>query len=142
MLIIRNSLRKHAMEELKRARWTSRNTVFEMNVVEDVMELIDIFAEQGHTETSANLVLSIFSTLAKKQPLSPLQGTKDEWIKVSEGVYQNKRCDTVIKENGQAYHLDARVFVDCDGSCYTTKDSRKAIEFPYYPKTEYVEKKY
>lgn len=36
------------------------------------------------------------------------------------------------------YDTEGRVFCDPDGICYTNRDSRVDITFPYTPKTEYV----
>ena len=54
-------------------------------------------------------------------------------------MYQNRRCPHVFKSDADgAYDIDGRVFVDPDGSSYTSRDSRVSIEFPYTPKREYV----
>jgi len=104
-----------------------------------VMELIEVFAAQGHSGMSASLVRELFNKLAAYEPLRPLTGDESEWSEVSEGLFQNKRCSHVFKENGEAYDIDGRIFVTPDGSCYTSKDSRVPVTFPYTPKSEYID---
>ena len=56
-------------------------------------------------------------------------------------------CSHVFKDKEGSYDIDGKVFYDWytgdDGekykSYYTCKESRVKVEFPYTPKTEYVE---
>lgn len=107
---------------------------------ENVLELLRVFGEQGHSGFSANYCIEVFRTLAKFEPLVPLQGTDDEWCEVHEGTWQNKRCSHVFKEaDGRAYDIDGRIFREPSGACYTSRDSRVYVTFPYTPKREYVD---
>lgn len=107
-----------------------------------LMELCEVFSKQEHSGMSAGLVAGLFKRLAEWKPISPLTGDEDEWIEITDNLYQNKRCPSVFKEGkmGKAYQADYYVFVDKDGFSYTNKDSRKYIEFPYTPKNEVVYK--
>lgn len=105
----------------------------------DILELIKVFSEQGHSSTTAPYVISRFKKLAMFEPISPLTGADDEWCEVTDGVFQNKRCSHVFKKNGQAYDIDGKIFREKNGSCYTSKDSRVNVEFPYWPESEYVD---
>lgn len=76
-----------------------------------------------------------------------LTGEDDEWVKVGEDTWQNKRCSAVFKgKDGQAYNNDGRVFWEWysspnidDGAPYksyfktyfTSRDSRVNVEFPW-----------
>lgn len=102
-----------------------------------VLDLISLFAGQGHSGSSAPYVIGIVEKLMQFEPLTPLTGADDEWCEVTEGTFQNKRCPHVFKENGEAYDIDGIVFRDPDGSCFTSRDSRVPVTFPYVPKTEY-----
>lgn len=108
----------------------------------DVMELIHLFSQQGHSGGSAPAVLSMFYRLAKYKPLTALTGNEDEWNEVSEdGTKQNKRCPSVFKRpDGSAYCIDARHFVDPHGLTYSSNDSIADITFPFKvpSKPEYV----
>ena len=110
-----------------------------------VLELLRVFADEGHSGSTAPYTVNMFKKLAMFEPLVPLTGEDWEWAEVSDGVFQNKRCSRVFKQadrfNGQAYDLDGRVFREPNGSCYTSKESRVPITFPYTPKTEYVDVK-
>ena len=104
-----------------------------------LLELCEVFSNQDHSGMSAGVVSSLFSRLVKSLPLTPLTGTDDEWIEVGENLYQNKRCPSVFKENGKAYQHDYYIFVEPNGVCYTSSDSKKEItSFPYWPDHEYI----
>ena len=122
-----------------------------------VMELIKVFAEQGHSGMSASIVRNLFNKLANYKPLGPITGKDDEWADeaLSNDVpyYQNRRLSSVFKEgkNSTAYYLDAIVFKDQEGHTFTgTVDlpgpdnkvlsSRQYIKkFPFTPKTFYID---
>lgn len=106
---------------------------------ENVMELVETFVGQGHSGMSAPMVVALFEKVALYKPLGPLTGEDSEWTDIGSGTFQNKRCNHVFKENGVAYDIQGKVFRDASGTCYTNRDSRVDITFPYTPKTEYVE---
>lgn len=106
-----------------------------------VLEIVKLFASQGHSGMSAGYAISLIIPLLKQEPVGPLRGTDDEWVKVSDNLFQNRRCWRVFKENGKAYDIDGKIFQEENGSCYTNKDSRVYIQFPYVPKCEYVKVK-
>ena len=144
------SLYKHALMELKFAGYfdpeEGEEAMSGMNkmMADNVLELIEVFAKQGHSGFSASFCVGLFETLAKYKPLIPLTGRDDEWTDVAEmsggPLWQNKRCSHVFKQgDGQAYDLDGKVFREPHGACYTSSESRVYITFPYTPKTEYVD---
>lgn len=107
-------------------------------MVENVLELLSVFARQGHSGFSAPYCVDLFSKLASYKPLCPLTGEDNEWTEVGENVWQNKRCYSVFKEaDGKAYDSNGIVFTDKDGCSYTSRESRVFIEFPYTPTVEY-----
>ena len=112
-------------------------------VQENVLELLEVFARQGHSGFSAPYAVEMFRKLALHEPLVPLSGADDEWNEIGDGVFQNNRCSHVFKDkdrfNGQAYDIEGRIFREPDGSCYTNRDSCVAVTFPYTPKREYVD---
>lgn len=152
------SLVEHAMAEFRAASWVDENGKFveEMQhyICDNLIELLTIFGEQGHSGTSAPYAIDLFSKLAKYEPLVPLTGEDWEWTFLDYGVdpkWQNKRCSRVFKDaNGEAYDIDGKVFWEwCkpyDGrepqepykSYYTCRESHVPVTFPYTPKTEYV----
>jgi len=129
----------HAEYELARAGFFS-GSEYHVMIGEAVMELVRVFAQQGHSGASAAFALAVFQRLAAFMPLTPLQGTDDEWTPIGDGHYQNKRCARVFKDpSGNAYDVGAVVFRDPDGSTYLTPASRIQISFPYAPRTEIID---
>ena len=78
------------------------------------------------------------------ETLTALTGEDNEWILISdkpEPKWQNKRNGAVFKDSdGSAYFIDAIVWRDPDGGCFTNKDSTMAVKFPLVPKTFYVDR--
>ena len=94
-----------------------------------VMELIEVFAKQGHSGMSAGIVRQLFNKLANYEPMSPLTFEDDEWTqhnnfkdepKGAGGCYQNRRNSAVFKEgkDGKPYYINAHVQRDQKGSCW------------------------
>ena len=142
----------HALSEFRAAGWTDENGVFEDRMQKDIcksiLDLLEVFAKEGHSGSSAPYAIDLFSKLAKFEPIVPLTGEDWEWAEVSSGVFQNRRCSHVFKDltqfNGQAYDTSAVVFYDTRidknskeyKSYFTSKGSHQPITFPYTPKTE------
>ena len=134
-----SNLAEYAKAELERAGLFRKDSDYDGMLGEDVMELIKTFSQQGHSGMSAEIPPALFEKVARYLPLTPLTGDDDEWNEGGSGVLQNRRCSHVFKENGQAYDQHGKVFREPDGICYTSRDSRVPITFPYTPKTEYVD---
>jgi hypothetical protein len=126
------SLVNHAEEELKYIRGDEYNDM----VADAVLEIIRVFADQGHSGFSASITTNIVEKLMRFEPLTPLTGEDNEWNQIKDNLYQNRRSPRVFKEDGQAYDIDGIVFRDPDGCYVTNKDSRVNITFPYTPVTE------
>jgi hypothetical protein len=107
---------------------------------EHILKMVEVFSDEGHSGFSANYAAAILQKLLKFEPLSPLTGEDSEWNLISEKekLYQNKRCSYVFRENGKAYDINGKVFIDKNGSSFVSRDSRVDVAFPYTPKTEYV----
>lgn len=151
-----NNYELHAEREFRAAGWLNEDGTFkdEMQkmICDHVMDLLDVFAGEGHSGSSAPYAINLFKQLASFDPLVPLTGEDWEWQECGPGVFQNIRCGHVFKDasrfNGQPYDIDAIVFYDWftdeDGerfkAFYTCKESVMPIVFPYTPKTEYRER--
>jgi hypothetical protein len=151
-----SNYKTHAQREFRAAGWIDDDGKYcdEMQgwVCDHVLKLLDAFADEGHSGSSAPYTINIFSKLAKFEPIVPVTGEDWEWVDVDDGTYQNKRCSHLFKQadrfDGQAYDIDGKIFwewykSDLDGgeiskSSFTNSDSAVPIEFPYTPKTEYV----
>jgi len=139
------SLIEHAEREFKALGWPGDCEMQSM-VCDNVRELLKVFSNQGHSGSSAPYVLGVFNDLAKFNPIGPLTGEDDEWTEVSEEsgypLFQNKRDSEVFKNNEGAYWISGKIFRDPDGCCYTSRESRVSVEFPWTkPKPEYIDVK-
>ncbi len=136
-----SNLVEHAKRELQAVGYSVDSPPDDANgwVTQNILELIRVFADQGHSGFSASYVVSAFEKLASFEPLCPLTGDESEWVEVADGIYQNARCSRVFRENGEAYDINGKVFREKDGGSFTSIDSRVPVEFPYTPKTEYVD---
>ena len=150
----------HAWREFRAAGWVDENNKFSDEMQEaictHVLKLLDVFAEEGHSGSSAPYALNVFDTLARFKPIAPLTGEDWEWHDVSEyggrdngPVFQNKRCGHVFKDNTGAYDIEGIVWYDWytdeetgerRKSHFTNYKSRVPVTFPYIPKTEYRER--
>lgn len=150
-----NTYITHARNEFRAAGWTKEDGTFEDEmqaaICKHLEALLNTFAEEGHSGTTAPYTINLFSKLAAFEPIVPLTGEDWEWNEVGEGVYQNKRCSHVFKDarrfGGQPYDIDAVIFWDWFTdpetgekykSYYGCSEGSKPIEFPYTPSREYV----
>jgi hypothetical protein len=135
-----SNYKNYAIDELTRIGMYGSGDEMNDMMCDHILKMVDLFAEEGHSGFSAGYAISILQKLLRFEPLSPLTGEDDEWCEVSDGLFQNKRLSRVFKngKDGQAFDIDGKVFVEPDGHSYTNRDSRVYIEFPYIPKTEYV----
>lgn len=133
------NLVSYAKAELNLAGWTKPDSMYEGMIADAVVDMQKLFSMEGHSGMSAGIAASLFERLSRFQPLTPLTGEDDEWNDVGNDLFQNRRCSHVFKENGQAYDINGRVFREPSGACYTGKDSRVAVTFPYVPSTEYMD---
>lgn len=114
---------------------------------QQLREMIWVFGTHGHSGFSASYARSCLDKLLAYKPLGPLTGEDGEWGDDygSDGsmMQQNKRCSHVFRESSpvgwQAYDSTGKVFREPSGACYTSRDSRVPVTFPYTPTTEYVD---
>lgn len=101
----------------------------------DILQIVEVFSEQGHTGFSASYALNIINRLLDWKPITALTGDDDEWVNTHGDTYQNKRCSAVFKkgkDNSTAYYIDGKIFSDDGGGTwYTSRESRIPVTFPY-----------
>ena len=135
-------IEQFAIDELKRIGMYESDDEMNNEMAEHILKMVKLFGEENHSGFSAAYAVSILEKLLRFKPLSPLTGNDDEWNEITEEMgrklYQNKRCSHVFKDENGAYDIDGKVFVEPNGASYTNRDSRVYVEFPYTPKTEYV----
>lgn len=126
-----SNLVEHAKREFEVLGWPGSDDM-QRHICDNIIELLQTFADQGHSGTSANYVLKYFEKLARFDAISPLTGEDEEWFECFPGQYQNRRDSSVFKDqDGRAYWIHGKIFRDKDGSSYTNIDSRVYIEFPW-----------
>jgi hypothetical protein len=103
----------------------------------NILELLEVFAQQGHSGTSAPYCVELFKTLALHKVLTPLTGEDGEWNEVADDTWQNTRCSRVFKTGNGAYDIDGVVFQDETGAWYTNNESRVSVTFPYMPEQQF-----
>ena len=138
-----SNLVDYAKDELKRIGMVDSGEDCNDWATKAILELIELFASQGHSGFSAPYVINSFSRLAMFKPLSSLTGEDDEWDEVGDRLFQNKRYSAVFKnKDGAAYNIDGKVFTDDGKVWYRCKESRVNVTFPYEvpDKPEYVYK--
>ena len=97
-----SNYKTHALDEFRAAGWLNEDGSYkdemQQAICEHVLKLLDVFAGEGHSGSSAPYAINMFSKLAAFEPLVPLTGEDWEWNEVHDGVYQNKRCSHVFKQ--------------------------------------------
>lgn len=140
-----SNLVDYAKDELKRIGMIDSGEPYNDWTTKAILDLIELFSSQEHSEFSASYVINAFSRLAMFKPLSPLTGEDDEWNDIGGGgSRQNKRYSAVFKDkDGAAYNIEGKVFTDDGKVWYTCRDSRVNVTFPYAvpDKPEYVYRK-
>lgn len=150
-----SNLISHAKEEFRAAGWVDENGKFNDDMQEAIcnhlIQLLEVFSNEGHTGSTAPYTINLFSRLAKFEPIAPLTGEDWEWHDTGHN-YQNRRASHVFKDyDGNCYDINGKVFwewnrgiVGSDDkpykSYYTNRESRVPVTFPYIvPKEpEYV----
>lgn len=145
-----SNLIAHAKRELAILRGPSPEPDEMQDAIEaHVLAMVKMFADEGHSGSSAAYTLDILKKVLAFEPITPLTGADDEWVSVdgpSEGdperacFYQNNRCSRVFKDANGAYDSQGRVFRDPDGTYWTNSESRTPVTFPYTPTTEIVDR--
>lgn len=131
-----------AKEELRRLRGDDPDEMQDM-MDAHILRMVQAFADEGHSGFSASYAVSILEKVLRFEPITPLTGDEDEWCALDyepDMAAQNKRCSHVFRRSdGTAYDIEAVIFRDSDGACFTSGDSRRDISFPYRPAREYVD---
>lgn len=127
-----SNLVDYAKEELKRIGMIDSGEPYNDAVAKAILDLIELFASQGHSGFTAPYTANVFNRLAMYKPLTPLTGEDSEWNEIESGLYQNKRYSAVFKEkDGTAYNVEGKIFTDDGEVWYSNRDSRIDITFPY-----------
>lgn len=131
---VRNSnIVSYAESEIHRAGLADPDSDYGGMLADAALRSVRMFALEGHSGFSAGMANNIVSRLCAFKPLTPLTGEPDEWNEVEPGLLQNRRMSAVFKNDEGAYWIEGRVFREPNGVCYTSRDSRVWVEFPWMP---------
>ena len=106
-----SNLTSHAETELRRAGLFSKDSDYEGMLGKAVLELMKVFAKQGHSGFSAHLTLDLFKRLGSYQTLTPITNDPTEWMNVSDvsgnqPTFQSNRNPSVFSsDGGKTYYL-------------------------------------
>lgn len=105
-----SNLVDYAKDELTRAGLFDEDSDYNGELGNAALEIVKVFAKQGHSGASAAIVTSIVEKLLRFEPLTPLTYEPDEWNNVSEmsgsPMWQNKRKATTFSVDGGKTHYD------------------------------------
>jgi hypothetical protein len=106
------SLTDHARHELDAAGLFDEDSDYGGMLGTAVLELIQKFADQGHSGFSAALTIELFGKLARWEPLGPLTDSPGEWNRVTDeltnghNLWQSARNPEAFSEDGgRTYYL-------------------------------------
>ena len=150
-----SNLKQHAEIELKASGFLSKESDYNGMIGEAVLELIELFAKQGHSGLSASITSNLFNKLSRYEPLGPLTGDDEEWGEASSNEsWQNKRCSAVFKDkDGRCTYVDDVIKRTQSGTTWhgplylTREDAINSVNlidfeikgFPFTPKTFYID---
>ena len=99
-----SNLVDHARYELDLAGLGDDDADYGGALATAVMELIQMFADQGHSGASAAITIDLFAKLARFEPLTPITADAAEWADVSDisgtPLWQNRRRSTSFSRDG------------------------------------------
>ena len=98
----------HAWDELNRAGlFTDAGDFYGGMTGRAVMDLVDVFVEQGHSGMSAAIVVDLLRRVLAFEPLSPLTDDPAEWEEVMDGLWQSRRQPRAFSQDGgKTYRLN------------------------------------
>lgn len=105
---VNEDLADYARRELEIAGLFDEDSDYEGMIGEAVMQLVEMFASQGHSGCSADITRSIFDRLASFKPLTELTNDPAEWNEIAHEMvseadlplYQSARSPTCFSRDG------------------------------------------
>lgn len=98
------SLVQHAQRELELAGLFDKNSDYDGGIAKAVMQLMRVFAKQGHSGFSAHQTLLIFLKLSNFENLTPITSNPEDWEDRSdicgEPMWQCKRNPALFSTDG------------------------------------------
>jgi hypothetical protein len=133
----------HAERELDLAGLGDPDSDYNGMLKDAALQMVKVFAEQGHSGMSASILTGILGKLLAFEPLTPLTGAEDEWLEIPEHqrfgdvTHQNLRCSRVfLRSDGSAFDIHGRAHRNKDGDTYMELVD---VTFPCTPTTTIVD---
>lgn len=90
----------HARRELERAGLFREDSDYSGMLGDAVLDLVRVFAAQGHSGFSAHMAIDLFRRVASYDVLTPLTSDPSEWNEVGTDVWQNRRKSSCFSSDG------------------------------------------
>lgn len=101
-----SALMQHAESELRAAGLLDHDSDYYGAIGRAVLDLVEVFSSQGHSGASADMTIEILQALLRFRPLTPLTDNPDEWMEVTDGLWQSyRRSDAFSEDGGKTYYL-------------------------------------
>ncbi len=72
--------------------------------IEGLLKVIQAFADMGHSGGSASVAIPVINDLLQFKNLKPLTDNPEEWMLVSDQMWQNVRNSEAFSDNGGKTH--------------------------------------
>ena len=97
----------------------------------DVLELLKMFSEQGHSGFSAPIAIRLFSKLANHKLITEVEDNPDDWDENG----QHKYISSIFKrEDGTCYYMYGRLFAEPNSdNFFYNRASNVDVTFPIKP---------
>lgn len=116
-----SNLIEHAKRELKLTGVD--DGIYGTLISDAVLELLEVFSNQGHSGMSASMVIDAFTKIARFKNLTPLTDDPEEWMNHGD-IWQNKRNgEAFSKDGGKTYRLNSE---------YSRDENLEKIEAPLH----------
>lgn len=99
-----SNLVEHAKRELEKTDIADRTGMYGGMLYDNILELVETFAKQGHSGGSASIVVPVLNKLLQFKPLTKLSDDPSEWMDrtemSNEPLWQNMRDSSVFSKDG------------------------------------------
>lgn len=116
-----SNLTHHALVELSIIGYPNQrdeDASYNKLMTDSIMNLVTLFADQGHSGHTAAYSIELLGKLLKFEPLSPITSSSEEWVHVGPELWQNTRNSKCFSKNGGVTY-------------YTLNDTRRLPLFLY-----------
>jgi hypothetical protein len=101
-----NPLVKHAEDELRLAGLFDEDADYDGMIGNAVLDLMRVFASQGHSGASAYMTMDLLSKVAAWENITDLTDDPAEWNQVTDDLWQSRRrSDAFSADGGRTYKI-------------------------------------